>query len=267
MLDVHPPHHAANTWRDFFIHIATIVVGLCIAVGIEQTVEHFHHRHQVAELGQEMRDEAQNNLPLIRESITRLETQDAYIRSLESALLAGKVSRDNIDVHGIAPPGGSGFFISPSRATWPSAESAGLAALLPPGQAKLYARLDFNTEGAIEADNALHEKLKTLISECIRAHYDHASPAVSRITLAHRDDLLFQLQQVAGDMDGLIGWLSIVQGGDEAIVAGARSLDEMYPFQYAALHNVHSHHSVANFFGASLTPSVRPTPDEHDETR
>ncbi len=44
MLDVHPPHHAANTWRDFFIHIATIVVGLLIAVGIEQTVEYFHHR-------------------------------------------------------------------------------------------------------------------------------------------------------------------------------------------------------------------------------
>ena len=33
MLDVHPPHHAATTWRDFFIHIATIVLGL------EQTIE------------------------------------------------------------------------------------------------------------------------------------------------------------------------------------------------------------------------------------
>jgi hypothetical protein len=47
MLDVHPPHHAASTWRDFFIHIATIVIGLCIAVGIEQTVEFFHHHHLV----------------------------------------------------------------------------------------------------------------------------------------------------------------------------------------------------------------------------
>jgi hypothetical protein len=50
MLDVHPPHHAANTWRDFFIHIATIVIGLLIAVGLEQTVEHFHHQHQLREL-------------------------------------------------------------------------------------------------------------------------------------------------------------------------------------------------------------------------
>ena len=36
MLDVHPAHHAANTWRDFFIHIATIVLGLLIAVSLEQ---------------------------------------------------------------------------------------------------------------------------------------------------------------------------------------------------------------------------------------
>ena len=46
MLDVHPAHHAVSTWRDFFIHIATIVLGLLIAIGLEQTVESLHHRHQ-----------------------------------------------------------------------------------------------------------------------------------------------------------------------------------------------------------------------------
>jgi hypothetical protein len=46
MLDVHPPHHAANSWRDFFIHIATIVIGLLIAVGLEQSVEAIHRHHE-----------------------------------------------------------------------------------------------------------------------------------------------------------------------------------------------------------------------------
>jgi hypothetical protein len=32
MLDIHPPHEAAHSWRDFFIHIATICVGLLIAI-------------------------------------------------------------------------------------------------------------------------------------------------------------------------------------------------------------------------------------------
>ena len=39
MLDVHAPHEAVHTWKDFFIHLATISVGLLVAVGLEQTVE------------------------------------------------------------------------------------------------------------------------------------------------------------------------------------------------------------------------------------
>jgi hypothetical protein len=60
MLDVHPPEHAAHTRRDFFIHIATIVVGLLIAIGLEQTVEYFHHRHQIHELREALAEEREN---------------------------------------------------------------------------------------------------------------------------------------------------------------------------------------------------------------
>jgi hypothetical protein len=31
MLDVHAPHEPVHTWKSFFIHIATIVIGLLIA--------------------------------------------------------------------------------------------------------------------------------------------------------------------------------------------------------------------------------------------
>jgi hypothetical protein len=41
--------HATHTWKDFFIHVGTICVGLLIAISLEQTVEYFHHRYQVAE--------------------------------------------------------------------------------------------------------------------------------------------------------------------------------------------------------------------------
>ena len=49
MLDVHVPH-PTHTWNDFFIHIATISVGLLIAIGLEQTVEAVHHHRQSEEL-------------------------------------------------------------------------------------------------------------------------------------------------------------------------------------------------------------------------
>jgi hypothetical protein len=61
MLDVHPAHHAATNWRDFFIHIATIVIGLLIAIALEQTVEYVHHRRQVADVREELRGEREAN--------------------------------------------------------------------------------------------------------------------------------------------------------------------------------------------------------------
>jgi hypothetical protein len=61
MLDVHAPHAPTHTWKDFFIHIATIVVGLIIAVGLEQTVEAIHHHHQRRELEESLHRDGELN--------------------------------------------------------------------------------------------------------------------------------------------------------------------------------------------------------------
>jgi hypothetical protein len=61
VLDVHPAHHAASTWKEFFIHIATIVLGLLIAVGLEQFVEYIHHRYEVRDTREMLRDEREKN--------------------------------------------------------------------------------------------------------------------------------------------------------------------------------------------------------------
>ncbi|HEY4008968.1 MAG TPA: hypothetical protein VGM11_02370, partial [Acidobacteriaceae bacterium] len=49
MIDIHPPQHAAMTRRDFFIHLGIVVLGILIAIGLEQSVEYFHHRHLATE--------------------------------------------------------------------------------------------------------------------------------------------------------------------------------------------------------------------------
>ena len=66
MLDVHPPHAPTHTWRDFLIHIATIVIGLLIAVGLEQTVEAIHHRIEVTEARKALQAEFDDNLLIYR---------------------------------------------------------------------------------------------------------------------------------------------------------------------------------------------------------
>ena len=61
MLDVHPPHSAVHGWRDFLIHIATITLGLLIAISLEGALEAMHHRHLVREARENIRKELEGN--------------------------------------------------------------------------------------------------------------------------------------------------------------------------------------------------------------
>ena len=65
MIDVHPAPHAAHSWRDFFIHIATIAIGLLLALGLEQTVEHFHRLHQRHSLEENLHSESLLNRRIV----------------------------------------------------------------------------------------------------------------------------------------------------------------------------------------------------------
>ncbi len=81
MLDVHPPHQAAHTWKDFFIHIATIVVGLVIAVGLEQAVEYIHHRHEIAETREALRLERDENHTRMAEYVANFRWESAVLKN------------------------------------------------------------------------------------------------------------------------------------------------------------------------------------------
>ena len=74
MIDIHPPHHAATTWRDFFIHIATIVLGLLIAIGLEQTVELVHRHREAREARENIKQEIATNIDITRRDLGRLDT-------------------------------------------------------------------------------------------------------------------------------------------------------------------------------------------------
>jgi hypothetical protein len=61
VIDVHPPHEPIHGWRDFFIHLTTITIGLLIALSLEGCVEWQHHRHLVHEAEASLHAEIQSN--------------------------------------------------------------------------------------------------------------------------------------------------------------------------------------------------------------
>lgn len=45
MFEIHPPHSPIHGWRDLFLQLVTITVGLLIALALEGLAEWLHHRH------------------------------------------------------------------------------------------------------------------------------------------------------------------------------------------------------------------------------
>jgi hypothetical protein len=72
-MDVHPAHHAPRTWRDFFLQLLMITIGLFIALMLQAAVESLHHRHLVREARENLRREIQINREHYAENVQTLE--------------------------------------------------------------------------------------------------------------------------------------------------------------------------------------------------
>ncbi len=110
MLDVHPPHSPTHTWKDFFIHIATIVVGLLIAVGLEQTVEYVHHAHQRGELLEDLQREAEYNLAACEGNLPYFDQHLGWLLKVKLAVDQYRVDRSGPSTLPTEPPLAKGAF-------------------------------------------------------------------------------------------------------------------------------------------------------------
>jgi len=79
MIDVHPPHQPVHTWKDFLIHMSAICLGLLIAIGLEQSVEYFHHRHQAREARASIQQELRDNVTVVQKNLDNFAEGEAEL--------------------------------------------------------------------------------------------------------------------------------------------------------------------------------------------
>jgi hypothetical protein len=182
MLDVHPPHHAANSWRDFFIHIITIVIGLLIAVGLEQTVELIHHRHQRHQLQEDLHNEAEQNLQVIDRDLKMQELEPWFDQAMKAVSPSGQ---NQIQITLPRPPclpgsvGTAEFrYFAPSQAVWATAKEGNLVSLLPVEQSRMQARLAHNYDLLGAARDQVFSGCQTIVA----MHQRFAQPSSNRST-------------------------------------------------------------------------------------
>jgi hypothetical protein len=146
MLDVHPAHHAASTWRDFFIHIATIVIGLVIAVGLEQGVEAIHRHHQLHRLQEDVQTECQANIDRGFINLRHIDLDMAWLLELHNRIQTLHTPEGKkAFVYPPLPVGYPGDPHSTDRAlflnaVWSNARQAAIIDMLRPNDAQLYNR-------------------------------------------------------------------------------------------------------------------------------
>jgi hypothetical protein len=122
MIDVHPPEHGIHGTRDFFLHLFTITVGLLIAIGLEQSVEAIHHRHQRKEAETNIRQELQADRELLQAA--------GPVREEEIKTLVAGAKYLDAKIAGENPPTQkfvASFSEAPGRdAAWRTASSTGV---------------------------------------------------------------------------------------------------------------------------------------------
>ena len=125
-MEVHPPEHPIHTWRDFFVHIATIVVGLLIAIALEQSVEALHRRHLLHQAETKLHSELLDN-----EQTLRKDRQQ--IVGLRGEIEANIVLLQAMEAH--APNAGDQHmnwqWSGMQEAAWNTARDSGALTLMP----------------------------------------------------------------------------------------------------------------------------------------
>jgi hypothetical protein len=241
MLDVHPAHHAASTWRDFFVHIATIALGLLLAVGLEQTVEYFHHRHQRQQFEEDIRAEAETNIRVIDSTLEINVPLHAWMAHVRYIARDAPVANGFVTFIVPAKPvtdhynySGSEYSTSPSHGVWTAAQSTGLVDLLPKERAQIYYRLDFEAAECLRVDGLSDVELQNYRALLRGLDINLQSGETIHLSAAQRDEFVRGI----GTFLAIAHWddvrFAFWKGASQAVLDNVKTMHDMFPYMVRA---------------------------------
>lgn len=191
-MDVHPPHGTILGWRDFFLHLATITIGLLIALGLEGLVEWRHHRHLL--------HQAESNLA--SELSVNRATLAKDQRSMEEAQKRGEENLAILSAFKTTHHGGGELrfyweWSSMNSAAWDAARNTGAVALMDYDEAQKYS--DIYAQQVLVNEQA---------SVFVRDIYRSAAPleggrGLAQLSAGELDGMIASLQQTLADLNYL----------------------------------------------------------------
>lgn len=184
MLEVHAPHEATHSWKDFVVHIVTIVIGLLIAVALEQTVEHFHNQHIVAATREALRQERENNRAELARWAVAVRREHA---SLENNLLVLGYLKQHPGTRQEQLPGILTWHSATdvlNNAAWNTAQQTQVTGLMPAAEVREWSNFYMHIEKILVSNQAYWEALNDA------RQYAFRDPDPSHLTPPQIDQVL-----------------------------------------------------------------------------
>ena len=234
MLDVHVPHKPAHTFADFCIHIATIVVGLLIALGLEQAVESIHHRTERRHLERDLREEAEERVRVTPTNLRSHEASTAWLRASLAAAQRAKPSAGAVEF--VLPPDSLAVpNIEPHAAAWAAAKASGTVEVLPRLEIEAWERVDYFTQHSRADGERASAAYRALMAKCDRLGITLRPGSVVHLRSDNLDQLLDAISTLIEATEALQQADRILGSVSEATLHGAFSDDAMSAYITRAL--------------------------------
>jgi hypothetical protein len=231
MIDIHPPHHSVSTRREFFDHLFIVVLGILIAIGLEQTVEVIHHAHERRALIENFHHECADNLKVFELDLRLVHQHIAWEQSSLAALRNAR------------PQGGT------ITVTMPQGQMA--VRTRHPGQSGLsqnpVGRLSFclrtsprssRVDGEVEHFNdlvqtsvAAQKRIETF-KERVGSPLGTSEPI--HLTVAQRDDAASLIDSLLVQDEQYQLWLGSWQGASQSVLGGVQTREAMDSYIHRA---------------------------------
>jgi len=180
---VHAPHHSIGGWKDFFVHLLTITVGLLIAVGIEGCVE-LHREHKlVNEARETMHEEIQHNSNQMKDAVAKLKTQrDAMQTNID---VLTRIQENPKDKEAQKTSINATYSIVGLRDTaWRTAQTTGALGFMPYGEAQRYSNVYGSQKEFLDQQDKILEDEAQFLGVMAKTNFGHGDVTAEQASLA-----------------------------------------------------------------------------------
>ena len=162
-MEIHAPEKPIHSLRDVAIHLAIVTIGILIALGLEQSIEWYHHRRIVAEANESLVSEIRENRETLQRQVTnfpRFYKSMSAVMDLVNAYIDRKPPKT-------FPKLPLFFYQAPLRnISWTTAQAAGATAWMPYSElhrdASVYQTQDEYNEAQRRTEEVLAEAAKAV---------------------------------------------------------------------------------------------------------